>query len=83
MHLLLHIAITSDEKVDCIVPAECRFYFEMRALPDDDTRQVAFELHGYDGVKVLLAILARLTQWMPRASECLAARRRGGRRPEA
>ena len=30
-----------------IVPAECRFDFEMRALPADDPRQVAAELRDY------------------------------------
>lgn len=30
-----------------IVPAECRFDFEMRALPGDDPRQVVAELHDY------------------------------------
>ena len=30
-----------------IVPAECRFDFEMRALPADDPQQVAAELRGY------------------------------------
>ncbi|TBU98685.1 acetylornithine deacetylase [Stutzerimonas kirkiae] len=30
-----------------IVPAECRFDFEMRALPGDDPQAVAVELRGY------------------------------------
>ncbi len=30
-----------------IVPAECRFDFEVRALPQDDAQQVAEELRDY------------------------------------
>ena len=36
-----------------IVPAECRFDFEVRALPADDPRQVAVELRDYAETQLL------------------------------
>ncbi|WGS52723.1 acetylornithine deacetylase [Paraburkholderia sp. D15] len=41
-----------------IVPAECEFDFEVRALPDFDAQTVADELHGYAQAELLPAMRA-------------------------
>ena len=57
----MHIAISNDEKVDCIEPAESRFDFEMHVLPDDDLLQVVLSCKATTGASCCLAILARRT----------------------
>jgi acetylornithine deacetylase len=45
-----------------IVPAECQFDFEVRALPDFDAQQVVEQLAGYAESQLLPAMRARSTE---------------------